>query len=288
MWIYYLKYNKKTVNYKVEKENLPNVNLDSKYIETINLDVARTFFENNQDENRKKLKNILITLAKCYPDIGYCQGMSYIGQFLLEITKEDEERAFDAFSALLSKASYGALMIDNFDKMKKYFYVFERLINIYLPDLDIILKRNNVAASYYITPWLITLFTHSFCSKHTRILLRIFDTFVLEGWISIIRIGLLLLKYYQSALIEMKFEEILQFLINELKEKYDFFNNSNYDKFIELYKEMKIPKGLVINIENEFELNKKVEKIKQNYLEANTSDLSSNDDEDLEENESEF
>ena len=82
----------------------------------------------------------------------------------------------------------------------------------------------------------------------------------------------------------MKFEEILQFLINELKEKYDFFNNSNYDKFIELYKEMKIPKGLVINIENEFELNKKVEKIKQNYIETNVNDLSSNDDEDVEDN----
>ena len=51
---------------------------------------------------------------------------------------------------------------------------------------------------------------------------------------------------------------------------------------------MKIPKGLVINIENEFELNKKVEKIKQNYLESNSSDLSSNDDEDNEENEMEF
>ena len=85
----------------------------------------------------------------------------------------------------------------------------------------------------------------------------------------------------------MKFEEILQFLINELKEKYDFFNNSNYDKFVELYYEMKIPKGLVINVENEFELNKKVEKIKQKYLEENANDRSSNDD-DEEENENEI
>ena len=88
----------------------------------------------------------------------------------------------------------------------------------------------------------------------------------------------------------MKFEDILQFLINELKEKYDFFNNSNYDKFIELYHEMKIPKVLVINIENEFELNKKVEKIKQNYIDTNTTDSSSNDndDEEADENDMEF
>ena len=288
MWFYYLKYNKKSLVYQEQRKIISEKKLQSPFIDIINLDVDRTFFLNNQDEKRKKLKNILVTLSICYPKYGYCQGMSYIGQFFLEITKYDEERSFDAFSSLLTKGNYGDLMMDNFEQMKKYFYVFERLINIYLPDLDIVFKKNNVSASYYITPWFITLFTHSFCSNHTRLLLRIFDTFVLDGWICIIRIGLLLLKHYQSYLIEMKFEEILQFLINDLKEKYDFFNNSNYDKFIELYHDMKIPRGLVINIENEFELNKKVEKIKQNYLEAHANDLSSNDDDENEENEREF
>ena len=288
LWLYYLKYNKKSLIYGEQRKKILEEKLVTQFIDIINLDVDRTFFDTNQEENRQKLKNILVTLSICNPNIGYCQGMSFIGQFLLVITKFDEERSFDVFSALMTKANYGNLMIDNFEQMKKYFYVFERLINIYLPDLDIILKKNNVSASYYITPWFITLFTNSFCTNHTKLLIRIFDMFVLDGWICIIRIGLLLLKHYQSFLIEMKFEEILQFLINELKEKYDFFNNSNYDKFIELYHEMKIPKGLVINIENEYELNKKVEKIKQNYLESNSSDLSSNDDEDNEENEMEF
>ena len=288
LWLCYLKYKKNTLVYEEQKKIISEKNLVSSFIDIINLDVDRTFFDTNQIENRAKLKNILVTLSICYPNIGYCQGMSYIGQFFLQLTKYDEERTFDVFSALLTKGNYSNLMVDNFEKMKKYFYVFERLINIYLPDLDIVLKKNNVTPSYYVTPWFITLFTHSFSVNHTKLLLRIFDTFFLDGWICIIRIGLLLLKYYQNYLIEMKFEEILQFLINELKEKYDFFNNSNYDKFIELYHEMKIPKGLVINIENEFELNKKVEKIKQNYLEANSTDLSSNDDEDIEENEMDF
>jgi hypothetical protein len=290
MWFYFLKYNKNSLKYQEQKKMISEKNMETQFIDTINLDVIRTFFDNNQDENRIKLKNILRTLSISYPNIGYCQGMSYIGQFLLEITKENEERSFDIFSAILTKTNYGNLMLNNFDEMKKYFYVFERLINIYLPDLDIVFRKNNVSPSYYITPWFITLFTHSFCTNHTKLLIRIFDNFILDGWICIIRIGLLLLKHYQSYLIEMKFEDILQFLINELKEKYDFFNNSNYDKFIELYHEMKIPKVLVINIENEFELNKKVEKIKQNYIDTNTTDSSSNDndDEEADENDMEF
>ena len=32
---------------------------------------------------------------------------------------------------------------------------------------------------------------------------------------------------------------MLHFLINELKEKYDFFDDGNYEKFIELYNELK-------------------------------------------------
>lgn len=231
---------------------------------------------------------MLTTLSTCYPNVGYCQGMSCIGQFLLEITKENEEESFHIFSAIISKTDYGKLFLDNFDYMKKYFYVFERLINIYLPELDVVLKKNNVSPSFYITPWFITIFTHNYNSNHMKVILRIFDTFVLDGWICVVRIGLLLLKYYQNYIFDMKFEEILQFLINEMNQKYDFFNSSNYDKFIELYHEMKMSKGLVINIENEYELYKKVENIKQNYLENNIEISVNKDNFNNESNENDF
>ena len=70
-----------------------------------------------------------------------------------------------------------------------------------------------------------------------------------------------------------------------MNKKYDFFNNSNYNKFIELYHDMKIPKGLVSNIENEYELYKKVDKIKQDYIDSNTLDSSNNDEDNGEEKE---
>ena len=283
MWLFFLKYDKNLINYAEKKEKQ-----DIKFIETINLDVQRTFFQKDQEKNRIKLKNILTTLSTCYPNVGYCQGMSCIGQFLLEITKENEEESFHIFSAIISKTDYGKLFLDNFDYMKKYFYVFERLINIYLPELDVVLKKNNVSPSFYITPWFITIFTHNYNSNHMKVILRIFDTFVLDGWICVVRIGLLLLKYYQNYIFDMKFEEILQFLINEMNQKYDFFNSSNYDKFIELYHEMKIPKGLVINIENEYELYKKVENIKQNYLENNIEISVNKDNFNNESNENDF
>ena len=147
--------------------------------------------------------------------------------------------------------------------IKKYYYVFERLIQIYLPDLHNVLRKNNVDSSYYISPWFITLFTNSLSGNNTKIILRIIDMIILEGYNCIIRIGLVLLKHYQENLIKMKFEELLHFLITELKERYEFFHNNNFDKFIDLYNNMKVPKGLISNIENEYEIEKKVLKIRE-------------------------
>ena len=226
-------------------------------LEIIQLDVNRTHFEKDKENKRKIIKNVLISLAYTYPEVSYCQGMNYISLFLLEITN-DEEKSFDIFSALLNKTEYSKLSINDFDLMKKYFYVFERLICIYLTELYTTFKRNNINTNYFISPWFITLYTHGYNGKNTKILIRIFDLFILDGWLAIIRIGLVLLKYYQDDLINMEFEELLHFLINELKEKYDFFNDNNYEKFVELYNEIKLPKGLVNNLENEFELNKKI------------------------------
>ena len=266
MWNYYLKYDQKVLNYKDIISKFNN-NPDKNYIyqETINMDVTRTYCESEQDKKRIMIKNILLSLSECYPKVGYCQGMNHICHFLLEITGNNEEKSFNIFSAIISKTTYDEIVLNDFKLMKKFFYVFDRLVSIYLPDLYVTINKiNRVGACFYISPWFITLFTHGFQKNQTKLLLRVFDMFILDGWICIVRIGLVLLKYYQSNLVKMKYEELLQFLISELKEKYDFFGNYNYDKFIEMYHDMKIPKGLINNIENEYVLMQNIEKFKNN------------------------
>ena len=257
MWFNYLKYDKKNVNYQTKSTEAKNAKNIDNVLDIIQLDVNRTHFDNDKENKRNLIKNVLITLANVYPEMSYCQGMNYIALFLLEVTN-DEEKSFDIFSAILAKTEYSKLSLNEFELMKKYFYVFERLICIYLPELYTTFKRNNINANFFISPWFITLFTHSYNGNNTKILMRIFDLFILDGWLAIIRIGLILLKYYQNDLFCMEFEELLHFLINELKEKYDFFNDNNYEKFILLYNQIKLPKGLVNNLENEYELNKKI------------------------------
>lgn len=62
---------------------------------------------------------------------------------------------------------------------------------------------------------------------------------------------------------KMKFEEMLTFLINDIVTKYDFFQSNNYQRFVDLYEKMKVPKGVISNLENEYEISKKILKINE-------------------------
>ncbi len=60
-----------------------------------------------------------------------------------------------------------------------------------------------------------------------------------------------LLKNYESTLLGLRFEDLLHFLINDML-KSGFFSNKNFDNFISLRKSLKINKGLMSMLENEY------------------------------------
>ena len=81
--------------------------------------------------------------------------------------------------------------------------------------------------------------------------------FILEGWKSVIKIGLCLMKHFENKILGLKYDELLHFLVNDIL-KYDFFQNNNYDKLKKIYYSLKIESGLIENIEKEFEINEKM------------------------------
>ena len=272
IWKILLNYSdiKKMYDYnKLKKElNLEFQNI-SVYIEQlrdskdiIDLDILRTNFDTNKEENQIKISNILKALCKAKNNIKYCQGMNYVAAFLLNLTNNEEE-TFYLFLSIFDGTDYGKLFIKDLEKLKKYFYVFGRLMNVLLPELDFYLKDNKIDVSYFVSPWFITLFTNTFQNikdaKNPKILLRILDLFFFSGWKSIIKIGISLLKNYESTIMNLTFEELLRFLIgNDLKS--DFFQNENYEQLMQIQINFKIKNSLISDIENEYEMKKKLAK----------------------------
>ena len=252
---------KKEYNYKNILEEIKKNPDKVPSSEIIRLDVNRTNFEKDKDRNREKINNILNSLSKCCPDVNYSQGMNFIAAFLLNITG-DEEEAFYLFLSLLLTSDYGSLFTKELSNLKKYFYVFERILDILLPELYNFLKVNNIKVSFFISPWFITLFTDTYLNiehrENPRILMRIWDLFLFSGCKSILKVGISILKSFETKIMTLPFEELLRFLINEIP-KSEFFQNSSYDNLMKTYINFKIESSLISNIESEYQIKRQIE-----------------------------
>jgi hypothetical protein len=76
------------------------------------------------------------------------------------------------------------------------------------------------------------------------------------------RTSLYLLKNYESFLIGLKYEDSLQFLINEVS-KTGFFANTNIPVYNILHQTTKIKTELVNNLENEFIQGVKIKEVEE-------------------------
>ena len=85
----------------------------------------------------------------------------------------------------------------------------------------------------------------------------IWEQFLFGGWEEIIKIGIYLIKYYEKQLLDIKSEELLQFLVNDLI-RTSFFQNENYNTLMYINCNLEIEDGLIKNIENEYELKQKL------------------------------
>jgi len=257
IWKILLKY--KHVNYEELVKNLEDKKIEN--LNIIKLDTKRMIFKENKDPDsiKKALTNILSCLSICHQKINYSQGMNYIAYLLYEICGGEEE-AFQIFNSLLTSTAYGDLFFNELSRLNKYFYVFDRLIFIYLPEISMHLKNKDLSVKYFVSPWFITLYTNSYKNikdqNNPKVLIWILDLFIINGWKSIIKIGLCLIKHFETKILSCDLEELLRFLINDIL-KYDFFQNENYDNLRNIYEKLKIENALIDNIESEYDLKEK-------------------------------
>ena len=228
----------------------------------IQLDMARTVSLNdeNKEENKNKVANILYAISEVNGDIQYCQGMNYIGNFLFEVFGEEE--AFYLFIGLFENTEYPLIIGKNLQRLNIFFYVFKRIIFLFEPELASYLNSCGVDVNFFLPPWFITLFTSSHHylkpnDDNTKIILRIMDCFITFGWKAMMAVGCAVLHSYENTLINMNYDDMMQFLINDIL-KSDFFSSKNEDNIKSVLGNIKISKKLIKNIEDEYSLEKKL------------------------------
>ena len=267
IWQNLLKSNQLKKNF-IYKEVLKNHNKDEQFMTEINLDVVRTYFSNESgdlNENREKLKNILLSVCSINNNIKYCQGMNYIAAFFLEISNGNEETSFYLFLALFLNTEYSLIFSKDLYKLKIFFYIFKRIIQLNEPELYSYLNSNSIEVQFFLPNWFITLFLSSReynKENGTEVILRILDNFFLSGWKNMFKIGIFILHTFENELINLDYEKMLSYLINDLL-KNDFFSEKNLPGFENAINDNKITKKLIKNIENEFILEEKLKNNKK-------------------------
>ena len=273
VWKILLKYNliKKTYPYYPNLEKAKKIKYDMSGKNdfcVIDLDSQRTLFEENNklEEKRKVLNNILKTCTMLNEEGCYCQGMNFVGAFIIKII-ENEEDSFYFLMGLFKYTDYRSIFTKDLSKLRQYFSVFDVILKLYMPTLDSYFEENKVKSNYYLSAWFIALFTSLVKQgKKLEAFLKIFDLFIIDGWKAIFNISMDILRKNEEILLTKKNEGLLHYLTSSLgsdfvlnKENYEYLLNNNVNKRLVL----RISGKLIHNIENEINQTEKLkEKLK--------------------------
>ena len=239
----YISKDKDTINEEIGEED--NINV-------IENDLLRTNFIDKNKEHYKTLKTILISFLFLFPKIGYCQGMHYIISFLYQLLDYNEEETFYFFCGFEINTKYHELFEDDFNTLKTFFNVFEKILYINWPEIYYKFIDCELFPNFYLSSWFITLF--SVCefifnknNNLPKFLFFIIENFIIDGWPVIFNCGFTILEFYYNKLYSLDKEKLYVYVMNILK-KENIMNNEDFEKLKQLY--MKNSK-----IINEFSIN---------------------------------
>ncbi|KAJ6634885.1 Growth hormone-regulated TBC protein 1-A [Pseudolycoriella hygida] len=179
-------------------QSLLKTQFDAEIVESIKIDLPRTFPDNIFFDNIKlQLFNVLIAYAHHNKDVGYCQGLNYIAGLILIVTK-DEEWTFwllkvivdDIASSYHTKTMTG--LITDIEVLKE-------LLNKRVPQINQQLDKFGLPLAVITTKWLICLFAEVL---PIETVLRVWDCLFLEGYKILFRVSLTLLLNQKDAILQ--------------------------------------------------------------------------------------
>lgn len=174
---------------------------------------SQELFQTIEGPGQRSLHNLLKAYAVYDTDVGYTQGMNFIAAIILLHMKEEE--AFWVMVALLKgtvNMPIRGLYLEGLPLLQDYLNEFAMLVNEQLPELGRHFEEQMITPYMYASGWFMTLFSAYLPFPFT---LRIWDALFSEGLQkTLFRVGLALLKHFEDDLLNLPFEELLQFLLH--------------------------------------------------------------------------
>ncbi|XP_029445367.1 TBC1 domain family member 1 isoform X5 [Rhinatrema bivittatum] len=181
------------------------------------IDLGRTFpthpyFSVQLGAGQLSLYNILKAYSLLDPEVGYCQGLSFVAGVLLLHMSEDD--AFKMLKFLMYEMGMRKQYRPDMIILQVQMYQLSRLLHDYHRDLYNHLEEYEIGPSLYAAPWFLTMFASQFPLGFVA---RVFDMIFFQGSEVIFKVALSLLGSHKPLILQHEnLEAIVDFIKNTL------------------------------------------------------------------------
>ncbi|RXM32615.1 TBC1 domain family member 1 [Acipenser ruthenus] len=166
------------------------------------------YFSAQLGAGQLSLYNLLKAYSLLDPEVGYCQGLSFVaGVLLLHMSEED---AFEMLKFLMYDVGLRKQYRPDMIILQIQMYQLSRLLHDYHRDLYNHLEEHEIGPSLYAAPWFLTMFASQFPLGFVA---RVFDMIFLQGAEVIFKVALSLLGSHKPLILQHdNLETIVDFI----------------------------------------------------------------------------
>ncbi|KAF9136817.1 GTPase-activating protein [Mortierella sp. GBA39] len=192
----------------------------SSHEKQITRDMTRTFpnheyFATEGGVGQEALFNVAKAYSLYDPEVGYCQGISFIvGPLLLNMP---EEEAFCMLVRMMQTYEMRGHYTPDMEKLQLRLYQFEQLMEETVPMVFKHLRNQGIRSTMYASQWFMTVFAYKF---PLELVFRVYDILLVEGADALLRFAIALLKMNHDRILSLDFEVLIEFLKHGLFEPY--------------------------------------------------------------------
>lgn len=238
------------------------VNKDSSFESIIQRDIYRTFpahelFNERNGTGQESLYKICKAYSLYDPEIGYCQGLSFLVAALL--LHMPEEEAFGVLMKIMFDYHTRDMFRNAFEELHLKFYQLRKLMEDHMPGLVSHFDDLGIEVHMFASQWFLTLFTAKF---PLITVFYIIDLFLLDGMDVIFQVALALLMLSQKELLALDFEGVLKHFRVSLPKKYRTEDSAK----LLIHSAIKIKVKKLKKYEKEYAIFKEQEKLQEDPI----------------------
>ena len=216
--------------YKIIKDKIPNIDFNNLDIDNQNNKNFTQDYISNQiineiistkdlifNKENKNNNEINLIMTKTYniarvfysfrPDIPYNKSIISLIYVFINIFKDEKNIFFNITNLICSNLLN--IFIGEQNEIKNCCSFFNVLMKNYLDKIEKHFSKLEITPQFYIVPWFEELFTRTFSYK---ILLRIFDLFLINGEIVLYQTSLAILKILEEDLLNLTINDVFKVL----------------------------------------------------------------------------